>query len=197
MKANMADLIKEKNRDQSGMVLILTLLIMAVMSIIGVAAMTTSRIDIQVSHNTKVARQAFYMADSGIEMSPKIIRRIIDEGAAPNIPNLSLHNNLMNEIMGYATESSAIDAVYPEIINPDLALTMGDVSVAADIDRTGKGFMSGSGVEFASGAEGAGVGATGGVMIFYTLDSVGQAPRSARSRVDAYYRYVVGAAGGK
>jgi len=190
-------MIKKKKRDQNGMVLILTLLIMAIMSIIGVAAMTRSRIDIQVSHNTKVARQAFYMADSGIEMSPKIIRQIIDQGVVPNIPNLGLDNNLMNEVMGYATESSTVDAVYPQIINPDLALTMGDVSVFTDIDRTGQGFMSGSGVEFGSGAEGAGVGAAGGVMIFYTLDSVGQAPRSARSRVDAYYRYVVGTAGGK
>jgi len=190
-------MIKKKKRDQNGMVLILTLLIMAIMSIIGVAAMTSSRIDIQVSHNTKVARQAFYMADSGVEMSPKLIRQIIDQGVVPNLPNLGLDNNLLNEIMGYATESSTVDAVYPQVVNPDLALTMGDTTVSTDIDRTGTGFMSGSGVEFASGAEGAGVGATGGVMIFYTLDSVGQAPRSARSRVDAYYRYVVGTAGGK
>ncbi len=182
------------SEDRRGMILIIAMLIMAIMSIIGAAAMNTSRIDIQISHNTEVARQAFYFADSGLEMSPKIIRKAIDDGSMAAVPNVVIDGGLFNEIMGYATETDSVTAAVP---TADLQLVMGKTSLMADIDRTGTGFMAGSGVEFASGAEGAGAGTTGGVLIFYTLDSIGAAPRQARSNIDAYYRYVVGVAGGK
>lgn len=180
--------------NRPGIVLVVALLIMAVMSIIGAAAMTTSRIDVQISQNTKVSRQAFYFADGGLEMSPKFVRRIINDGAIPAVQNVTLDPGLLNEVMGYATET---DAVHPNSSAPDVTLSRGDLSLQADIDRTGTGYMNGSSVEFSSGAEGAGAGASGGVLIFYNLDSVGFAPRQAVSHVDAYYRYVVGVAGGK
>ncbi|MEW5722960.1 MAG: PilX N-terminal domain-containing pilus assembly protein [Thermodesulfobacteriota bacterium] len=208
---------------QRGMVLIVALLLMAVMSIIGATAITSSRVDLNISANTKIHRQAFYFADGGIEMSPKIVREAIDQGAMPATPNTVYDAGVFSEIMGYATEADAADNVYtrPTGVNPDVTMThlmttfvdgSGDTinelqRVDMDIDRSGTSMAAGSGVEFAAGAEGAGVGAAGGVLIFYTIEAVGDYRYDnqtqgttqvvSSSYLDVYYRYVPGIAGGK
>ena len=194
----MFDIHKIKALDnERGAVLVVALLIMAVMSLIGTAAITTSTIDIQISTNTRTARQAFYCADGGVEMSPKLVRTIVDEGIMPALPYVTLNANLLNEVMGYATEAASTDAVSPAVVNPDLQMSMGGQTVYVDIDRVGKAFMGGSGAEFGAGAEGVGAGVSGGVLIFYDFDSLGTAGTNARSHVEVLYRYVVGTAGGK
>lgn len=180
--------------DRPGAVLVLALLLMAIMSIIGTTAIMTSTTDIQISQNTKVSRQAFYSADAGVEMAPKFVRSIVDAGAVPAVNNVTLDAGLLNEVMGFTAED---DADFPTSGTPDVQQAMSQTAVDVDIDRTGTGHMTGSGVEFGAGAEGAGVGAGGGVLIFFTFDAVGTAPSNAQSRVDVYYRYVVGVAGGK
>jgi len=177
------------------MVLVIALLIMALMSLIGTTAFNTSNIDIQISTNTRLNRQAFYFADGGVEMSPKFVRRMVDEGAAPTVANVTLDGGLFSEIMGYTTDGG--DQVYPTSVGPDIQMTMGNQTVRVDIDRTGQGFMGGSGAEFGSGSEGAGAGTTGGVLIYYLFDALSSGPNNAQSRIDVFYRYVVGTAGGK
>ena len=199
--------VKFKNR--RGIVLVAALLLMAVMSIIGATAITTSRIDIQISHNTKVSRQAFYFSEAGVEMAPKFIRKLIDDGQALAVTNVTLDSpGVFNEIMGFLPGGEYDDddkwtdgeMFYPYTASdptPDLVYSMGDETLIMDIDRTAKSFASGSGAEFASGSEGAGAGSTGGIWIFYNIDSLAAAANNARSYIDVYYRYVVGVAGGK
>ncbi|MBW2621477.1 MAG: pilus assembly PilX N-terminal domain-containing protein [Deltaproteobacteria bacterium] len=194
------------DRKEEGTVLIMALLLMAVMSIIGFTASMTSRTEITISYNTRVSRQAFYAGDSGIEISPKIVSRIIEEGAVPNISNVTIHNGLRDEIMGYFVEDDEDDQVLPTLSNPDVSQTLNVSSFSVDIDRDPEGaqFMPGGGVQFASGAEGIGTGSLGGVLIYYDMNALGmynQNPLdstqySARSHIDARYRKVVGAAGG-
>jgi hypothetical protein len=73
---------------------------------------------------------------------------------------------------------------------------MGDYQATVDVNRTHTQNLPGGGTEFASGAEGIGVGSAGGVAIFYDIDSFGTGPDSAQSRITAVYRKVVGVAGG-
>ena len=192
-----------------GIVLVAALLLMAIMSIIGATAITTSRIDIKISHNTKVSRQAFYFSDGGIEMSPKLSRKFIDDGQVLALTNVTLDSpGVFNEIMGFLTGGEFDDddkwtndeMVYPYTAahpTPDILYSMGDETVMIDIDRTAKTFAAGSGAEFAAGSEGAGAGSTGGIFIFFDIDALAAAPNNARSYIDVYYRYVVGVAGGK
>lgn len=184
-------------KERKGAVLVVALLIMAIMSAIGTAAFLSSRTDIGISHSTKVSRQAFYAGDGGLEMSPKYIRKIVEEYAVPVQSSVTLDAGFLNEVMGYTTEADNVDSIYPVQSNPDLRLGLNDSQVVIDVDRKGTSFMTGSGVEFAAGSEGAGAGGSGGVMIFYNMDSLGMGPASAISHLDAYYRYVVGVAGGK
>lgn len=179
------------------MILVVALLIMAVMSIIGATALTTSRIDIRISHNTKVSREAFYFSDGGVEMSPKFVREIVNDGVLPNPQNVTLNAQLLNEVMGFIPGPDPNDGVYPNLVNADIHMAVGDHQVDVDIDRTGTGMTAGSGVEFGAGAEGAGVGSVGGVLIFYNMESVGRAPANALAHLDVFYRLAVGVAGGK
>jgi len=183
---------------QQGQVLVMILILMAVMSLIGVTASMTSRSEIAIGYNTKVSKQAFYAADSGIAVAPMIVSSIIDQGSAVAIPNITLNPGLANEIMGYATEDDSVDSVYPQMINPDVVQQLNQSVYSMDIDRdpTGSRYMPGGGVQFASGAEGIGTGATGGVMIYYGFDVVGVILNTrAKAHIDAYYRKVVGVAG--
>ncbi len=189
------------DKKEEGTVLIMALLLLAVMGIIGVTASMTSRTEITISYNTRVSRQAFYASDSGIEISPKIVSRIIDEGGEPVIPNVTIHNGLRDEIMGYFYEDDEDDQVLPILSNPDITQTLNLASlstVSVDVDRDPEGakFMPGGGVQFASGTEGIGTGSLGGVIIHYDLDALGTSQGSARSHIDARYRKVLGTAGG-
>ncbi|MFH1137855.1 MAG: pilus assembly PilX N-terminal domain-containing protein [Pseudomonadota bacterium] len=196
-------------KQRRGMVLVAALLLMAIMSIIGATAITTSRIDIKISHNTKVSRQAFYFSDGGVEMSPKVIRKLIDEGQVLPLTNVTMDSpGVFNEIMGFLPGGEFDDddkwtngeMKYPYTSSdptPDIIHARGTETMIIDIDRSGKSFAAGSGAEFAAGSEGAGSGSAGGVFIFYTIDSLAAAANNARSYIDVYYRYVVGVAGGK
>ena len=183
---------------RQGSVLIMVLILMAVMSIIGVTASMTSRSEIAIGYNTKVSKQAFYAADSGIAVGPMVVGELIDRGTAVVIPNITLNPGLTNEIMGYVTENASADAISPRIINPDVVQQLNQSVYNMDIDRdpTGPRYMPGGGVQFASGAEGIGTGTIGGVMIYYGFDVAGAIVNTrAKSHLDAYYRKVVGVAG--
>ena len=75
-------------------------------------------------------------------------------------------------------------------------LRSADFSIDVDVNRTRVQHLAGGGVEFASGAEGIGVGSAGGVAIFYALDSLGNGPASSVSDIGGVYRKVIGVPGG-
>jgi Tfp pilus assembly protein PilX len=182
-------------RKRPGMVLIVALLIMAIMSIIGASAMTTSRIDIRITSNLSQDRQAFYATDGGIEQPPKYIRAAIDGGSMQAVSGITFSADLYDEIMGY--QDDAGDQIYPTVVNPDVSVPMARNTIIMDVDRLKQKQLAGSGVEFGSGAEGAGTGTQGGIVIFYGIDAYGTTQANSDARVDVYYRYVLGVAGGK
>jgi hypothetical protein len=73
---------------------------------------------------------------------------------------------------------------------------LGGFDVDVDVDRIGEENLAGTSTEFASGAEGVGAGSSGGVAIYYGIDSHGQGPVTSESNVSGVYKKVVGIAGG-
>jgi Tfp pilus assembly protein PilX len=176
-------------RDEQGSILVIGLIMLAFLTILGIAATRTSQIEIQVAGNDEYHKIAFYSADSGIYTTPKLISAAIDTGAAQTIASGSYTPNdgtFYREVLGFDAWDSASDVQY----------IMGDFHANVDVNRTGQKNLPGGGTEFASGAEGIGVGSAGGVAIFYDVDSFGTGPNSSRSRITAVYRKVVGVAGG-
>lgn len=53
-------------KNESGAVLVLSIMILALMTCLGIAALNTTTIEYKIAGNEKVYRQAFYNADTGI-----------------------------------------------------------------------------------------------------------------------------------
>jgi hypothetical protein len=192
-----------------GVALIFALVLLLVVTIIGSSATLTSQIDLKLSGNTKVIRTSFYVADGGIMLSPKVISQIITDRALPaadQTPQITYDDYvngtddplLLKKIMGFEMDSYYQDED-PNLV--DISMDQGTLgSMAVDLTRVATRYLSGGGVEFASGTEGVGVGGAASAAIIYRLDSrgtVGTAPRTTSSNIVAQYRKVAGVAGGR
>lgn len=185
--------------DEQGSVLVVALLILVLLTIIGIAATSTTNIETQIAGNEKSQKIAFYNADSGVYPTAKVIGTILDRQAEPTDAQLDpivyLQNDgitegadgtLFRELMGYDDYESA----------EDIEFTLDSYRVGVDIERTGSRYVAGGGVEFASGAEGIGVGSGGGIAIYYEMNSTGDGPANSQSNIAADYRKVIGVPGG-
>lgn len=187
-------------QDDSGSVTIITaILILVILTLIGLAAMDTTTVELQIAGNDQRSRIAFYNADSGVYGVPKIVSRIVDTsdpvGIAAEADSIATgaawdattdQDIFFDQVMGYA--------IYDAL--PDIILGQGGFDTQIDVERLRTIQLAGGGAEFASGVEGIGVGATGGVAVLYELDSRGQSTRGANANVVADYRKVLGIAGG-
>jgi len=194
--------------------LIFTLLIMLVLTVIGSAALMTSQVDLKVSGTTKVMREAFYLSDGGIQLTPKVIDQIITDRTLPSFaatPTLIYDGVLLdddNSPSGYVTDTSQsvtlVDKVMDYSKSDDESDDAGDIRVRSglqgrvliDVSRTRTAYLSGGGTEFASGTEGVGIGGATNTAVYFSFDSSGAKP-TAQSQVSAQYRKVIGIAGGR
>jgi hypothetical protein len=174
---------------ERGSVLVIALLMLVFLTLIGISATTTTQIEIQIARNEAFHKEAFFNADSGVYATPKIIRRTMDDGVQPayaGVNYLDAAGIFYREVMGYNTNDTT----------KDIRLAIGGFNVDVDVQRVRQQIVAGGGAEFAAGAEGIGVGATGGVAIIYAMDSLGAGPVSSQSNVLGEYRYLPGVAGG-
>ncbi|PKN29624.1 MAG: hypothetical protein CVU64_07260 [Deltaproteobacteria bacterium HGW-Deltaproteobacteria-21] len=176
--------------DQNGSVLVIALLILVFLTLIGIASSSITQIEIQIAGNERAYNIAFNTADSGVYMSPKIIRRCFEDGAQPTLTNINCtpaSPGFFRRVMGY-------DPPPNNTGNVQFTLDNQPVSVAVKRDRQIS--LGGGGIEFGSGTEGVGVGSASGVAVIYKMDSDGTGPNSAKSVIAAEYRLVPGVAGG-
>lgn len=182
-------------KNEQGFVLVMAMISLLVLVVVGISVMNTTSVEVEIAGNEKFHKMAFYNADSGVYMSPKIISRAIEAAADPVEPSVTLYgagtvvsagNAFFNEIMGFAASDAADDLEY----------TLVDQQVGVDVVRFSTEILAGGGAEFAAGSAGVGAGSTGGIAINYNITSTGSAPGNSTSTVSARYRKVPGTAGG-
>ena len=176
-------------RNEKGSMMVVVLLILVILTLVGITAATTSKVEVQVAGNQKFHKIAFHHADSGIYTTPKLISAAFDTGTELSVSGISYlgsTGDFYREIMGYDSHDS----------ERDVRITLAGYDVDMDVNRLGTETLAGSGAEFASGAEGIGVGSTGGVAVVYGLDSLGEGPSKSFSNIAAVYRKIVGTPGG-
>jgi len=193
--------------NERGSILVIVLLILALVTIMGISANTSTEIEIQVARNDRFYKEAFYNADSGVHLSPKLVSACVNTGepvsdlsqvayldtsGQPDPADNTLDDIFFYEIMGF----EEILGRDPHDAARDILFSLAGHDVQVDIERSGQESLAGGGVEFGSGAEGVGVGSTGGVALLYTLDSAGAGPGSSQADIEAVYRLVPGVAGG-
>lgn len=64
-----------------GVVLVTALMVMALLTVIGMAALNTSDTELQISGNQRLATQSFYLAEAGIQHAVGVFRGSNDNGA--------------------------------------------------------------------------------------------------------------------
>jgi hypothetical protein len=178
------------SNDQKGAVLLVTMMILLILTVFGVAAISTTTSEIRIAANAKAQSGGFYGADGGGRTYVPILIAAIDNRVLPVGPPV-MDSHLVDELMGMTVAAPDDGISDSPTFHPDLSLTAGSVAVGVDIDRIDQQLLSGGASEFASGYEGIGASSSsGGIGIYYKIDSVGKVG-SSQSQVSHTYIYHV------
>ena len=78
------DVVRKLLGSEQGMILVLSLLILALLMGAGVGAIVSTQTDLKTSSNFKTASQAFFLAEAGIEWAKQEVKK---SGANPPSPS--------------------------------------------------------------------------------------------------------------
>jgi Tfp pilus assembly protein PilX len=190
--------------EEKGAALAVAMIILVVLALLGSAAIKTSNIEVEIAGNEKLYQMAFYAANAGADLAPRVIRDTVSLRGDPTYgtePDIQVKSGFVYELFGFQTGSNDGSTDTTEI-DPDIRLgsTVSPAvdSVGIDIDR-GPTVTSlpGGGIEFASGYEGIGGGAsTSGLGILYNIESKSKGSRKSSSTIETRYLCVIGVGGG-
>jgi len=179
--------ISPKLREEKGMVLITALLIMLVLTLIGMAAIMNSTVEINLSRNERLQKEAFFVADSGSAIASRVIRYYLqnqpDPGGYPdNLPEdikgIMMDSNFLSEINGNLQEDNCWNS-------PDLHLTTQGRMLDIDIDYVGRVLTSRQNIVFLNED-----GVPSPVTIYYRVHSRGRATNNSSIEIETFYRYL-------
>ena len=138
------------NRQDNGYVLITVLLMLLVLTIIGLAAIGTSTLENLLSGNIRLRESNLSQADGCVEISTAVIERTVREMDTLGFANIINDAGLSTELSStkFSTDSAAA--------SPDVICNAAPQNINVDIDKMYTHYISGTGIESASGYEGLG-----------------------------------------
>jgi Tfp pilus assembly protein PilX len=163
-------------RNEKGYILVIVLLLMVVLTIVGLAAISTSSLENMLSGNIRLKALNLAQADGATELTTGLIQRVVR-----NMDTVG-YANLVTDA-GLATE---LRSVYFDTDTQDLSF--GNLTV--DIDYMYKLAQKGCSQEQASGYEGLGKGSSKCMDFFYRINSLSTDMANSEGTVGAIYRYV-------
>jgi len=186
---------------EDGIAMMTVLMLTVILTVIGVAAMTSTSLDIKMAGGERVRESTVNAAEACMSSGVQIIQQTLQNGAVPGTltaaganPSITLplgtgagQNPLQAEIMGQSNGNS--DSADPTVASTrNAVLTVSNYTVNMDIDRLYAQPMSGQPAAFGGAAQQA------GVQIIYRIDcyatsSAGGATQAA-SRVTGVYSCV-------
>ena len=169
-----------KSNDK-GYILITVLLLLLVLTIVGMSAINSSTVENMLSGNIRLRETNFSRADAGVELCSAVIERAVTNQDVQGFANIVDDPNLPTELRSLSFDPDA---------NTDVSFSSDDQSVDIDIDKMYVKYMGGSSVEFASGTEGVGKGASSGFYSYYRINATGTGLASSEAQVGSIYRYV-------
>ncbi|MCX5904550.1 MAG: pilus assembly PilX N-terminal domain-containing protein [Proteobacteria bacterium] len=179
--------ISSGNNEQ-GFVLVLALFMLTICTMIGMAAMSTSTTELDIAGNERVHKETFYQAEA---VSAAVAEAMLSKDAYGTWSNGEKFANL--GLNGYIQINDGAFLMEEKDVNPehgdawkkdyqnDTVEAAPDVSIRltnqfnadVDVDKVAVRHISGSGSEFGSGAEGAGVSSH---KVIYNMDCIGTLP---------------------
>ena len=151
------------HNNEKGSALIISVLILLLLTVIGIAATNTSTIEILISGNDKAHKMAFHQADGGIEVGIELLEQNImlagfdsTDLASLGDVNVTSPNLYLNDVPGMPSDSNR-DAYLPGNYAGN------DPHTNLSIGINAKGYpLSGGAIQMAAGYEGKGKSAAGG-----------------------------------
>ena len=174
-------MIKKTIKNERGFVLIVSMLMLLVLMIIGIAATNTTTIELQISGNDKVSKQTFYQADSGTEAGIRVVEDCIEESGFDGTSWYGVTIGNANLYMNDALPSSV-----------DASLTQGSEVTNLKFVAGATHTTPGSGSQMAAGYEGKGKGAaSGGAFKVYDIQSQHQGAVNSEATVWLQWRHML------
>ena len=99
-------------RTEEGSALVITMLLLVVLTIIGVAATNTSVLEILTANSNKQKQAAFYVAESGVQHAKRILSQMID--AQNSDPDANAGKKLENWAFLFDDSSTLADVSNPK-----------------------------------------------------------------------------------
>lgn len=174
------------------------LMVMLMMTVLGIAAITTSSLENNIAGLQRTGESAAQAAESGLGTSANVLLQTLLPENGNQIPAALLSNAspagpvpvgnkavFEGEIIGNPENLNDT----PSSVPPNISMTVGAYAVACDVDRLYVKMKAGSGQQQFAAYDGAGVGAgAGGVDVFYKIDCVGSnTATGTESRMAAIY----------
>src|SRR5712692_5610952 len=150
---------------QDGIAMLTVLMLTVILTVIGIAAITTTSMDIRMAGGERLREGSVNAAESCMSSAVQIIQQTLQNSSIPSTltgvgsnPAITV-NPLQSEIMGASDDSPD-----PNVAGnaPNAVLTIAPYTVNMDIDRLYAKPKAGGSLQFAGGYEGTAGGAAGG-----------------------------------
>ena len=192
--------MKEKQfmNKEDGSITVLALILLVLLTLLGIAATTTSSIEVQIAGNDDRHKKALYEADGGTEVGFEMLEQNIAcpngfinfSGSSMDIDDVTVFTKAFWLIENEPTSDYPSDAVRDIRINRT-------ASAYTNLSIYGSTQLStGSAIQMVSGYEGKGKGAgSGGAHIIYNVYSKHMGRDNSRSMVMTQWRHMIGQEG--
>ncbi|MBI5665860.1 MAG: pilus assembly PilX N-terminal domain-containing protein [Nitrospirae bacterium] len=175
-------------RDNDGYILVTALLMLLVLTVIGLAAISTSTLENLLSGNFRLRESNLAISDGCSELSLIAIDRAVRNGSFRGFSNIVTDSNLFEELRAGSFDPDLMSAAEADITCND---GQGGITTSVvDIDVMYPKWIGGSAIEFASGYEGLGKGGGSSYATYFRVNSAGTGSLNSESTVGAIFRYV-------
>lgn len=170
--------------EEKGFVLMTALLIMVILTLVGIGAILNSSVEINISRNERVKKEAFYAADAGGAVIPRIINYYMSEQPASvddlpdDIKSVMVNDSFLNNING-------ADHNYDVAANPDVQATCAGRQVNAVVNQIARVQPAGQDIVFMGES-----GVAAPVNIYYRATCRGFATDNSFTDIEVFYRYI-------
>ncbi|MBW1839482.1 MAG: pilus assembly PilX N-terminal domain-containing protein [Deltaproteobacteria bacterium] len=192
-------MMNKKWRKEEGAIIVVAIFVVLALVVVGSLATMLTTVELDISKNDKMAKEAFFAADAGCPISKEVLKdMILDEGITYSDPKYMDSGIFfdsyifMNEVRNYydpVTESDLNDKIAdnPDYL-PDITAQVAGRDIAIDVDWRHRKSGAGGSLLFAMGYEGIGADRShGGVKIYYDIYSKGRTTGKTAAGVKAVY----------
>ena len=187
-------------RGEKGVAMLTVLMVMLMMTVLGIAAITTSALENSMAGLQRTTESAAQAAESGIGTSANVLLQVLLPENGNQIPAVLLSNASPAGPVPVSNQTIFQGEISgnPENLNdvptgsgaaPNISMSVGGYAVACDVDRMYVKMSAGSGQQQFSAYDGAGVGAgSNGTAVYFKIDCVASLTATGtESRVTAVY----------